>query len=382
MVATDPRNEILSRIVFVLAMTVVCPATGLSSRLSLRYSYVSSSAGSLLELTFSRDHSIVTMMKLLYLVVAISAFSTRTTAFVIHPLAQQQVPQCSLSLNAKAPNDDNHDLQSSSRLQGNVRTPTDQEVQIMDQMIDKLATAKPYELPAAVKQAFRVVSTPQFFLQIATRADKEPDQAAKYQALATNLASTLSAVVDTTTEQLEERAMQVERIVQAAAEPDTGEFLVPLLPERIQAMRQALEQTEESCLDEGLLMTLDSWMNKSHQDGMDGMVGILQQVLQMYAGTQIGRARTRQESSDAVTTTTDEAEELLDQLLAMDADTWDTAILAAQQVTPSQLLAAVQRATETIVLSLDAGSFAQRVQAEYLQELIKRIESIQQQQKQ
>merc|ERR1712045_632744 len=42
---------------------------------------------------------------------------------------------------------------------------------------------------------------------------------------------------------------------------------------------------------EGFLATIDSWMNKSRQDGLDGMVVILQKVLQLYAGIQISRAR-------------------------------------------------------------------------------------------
>ena len=40
-----------------------------------------------------------------------------------------------------------------SRLEGNMRKPTAQELKIMDEMIMKLADAKPYELPNAVRRA-------------------------------------------------------------------------------------------------------------------------------------------------------------------------------------------------------------------------------------
>ena len=259
-----------------------------------------------------------------------------------------------------------------------MRAPTAEELKLMDEMIDKLADAKPYELPNAVRRAFRVVSSPQFFLRIASRTDQAEDevQKEKLAALATNLVSTLEAVVSTTEDQLDERSEEVQRVVKAAAEPDSGEFLVPLLPERISAMRKELEALDESSLDESFLSTLDAWMNKSHQDGMDLMVGILQKVLQMYAGTQITRARSR--NSDASTSDSSEAE-LFDQLLKTDADAWDAVIMGADDV--PALLTEVQRTTETIVLSLEAGSMAQRVQAEYMQELMKRIEAIQKQKK-
>lgn len=246
----------------------------------------------------------------------------------------------------------------------------------MDEMIDKLSSAKPYELPNAVRRAFRVVSSPQFFLRIANRTDQATttEEREKLSALATNLVSTLEAVVSTTEEQLDERAKEVQVVVQAAAEPDSGEFLVPLLPERIQAMRSKMEGLEESSLDEGFLSTLDAWMNKSHEDGMDLMVGILQKVMQMYAGTQIKRARERSNDDDEDSA----ASALFDELLQLDSDEWDAKIRSSsKEVTPTKLLGEVQRTTENIVLSLDTGSMAQRVQAEYLQELMKRIEAVQ-----
>ncbi|KAL3937293.1 MAG: hypothetical protein SGARI_002174 [Bacillariaceae sp.] len=140
----------------------------------------------------------------------------------------------------------------------------------MDEMISKLADAKPYELPNAVRRAFRVISSPQFFMRIAQRTDEASDtiEKSKLEALASNLVSTLEAVVETTEETLDERAKEVEAVLKAAAEPESGEFLVPLLPQQVQGMRKVVENLEPSSLDEGFLSTVDAFMMKSHQDGM------------------------------------------------------------------------------------------------------------------
>ena len=232
-----------------------------------------------------------------------------------------------------------------SLIEGNQRNPSDQEKQLMDEMITKLADAKPYELPNAVRRAFRVVSSPQFFLRIAERADtaSDEDEIEKLAALASNLVATLEVVVETTEETLDERAKEVEEVLKAAADLETGEFLVPLLPEQVQRMRVVVENLEPYSLDEGFLSTVDAFMNKSHQDGMDGMVEILQKCLQQYSGVSILRARKNQQQqqqqqqkdkesssssseSSTTTTTTTAASELFEKLLKIDTAIWDEEI--------------------------------------------------------
>jgi hypothetical protein len=290
----------------------------------------------------------------------------------------------------------------SSRLEGNNRPASPEELIIMDEMIDKLADAKPYDLPNAVQRAFRVISSPQFFMRIAARADELASssssssssgdgsesntvQQEKLAALAANLVSTLEAVVSTTEDRMDERAKDVENVIKAAAEPDSGEFMVPLLPERIAAMRSALQALDESALDTVFLNTIDAWMMKSHEDGMDLMVGILQKALQMYAGTSIMRAqklanKTKQESSASSSSSSSSAAyQLFEQLLNTDADAWDAAITQGlsetEELTAKQLQTEIQRTMETNILSLEAGSMAQQVQAEFLQEMVKRVET-------
>jgi len=259
-----------------------------------------------------------------------------------------------------------------SRLDGNQRDPSQNEIAVMDEMITKMAEAKPYDLPNAVRRAFRVCSSPRFFMRIAERADLAHDdmEKDKLAALATNLAATVEAVVSTTTETLDKRANDVERVVQAASEPGTGEFLVPLTPERIEAMRDALTKLEPSKLDESFLATVDSWVMKSHQDGMDGMVTILQQLLQHYAGLQVSRTRQNTDTP---------ASRLLENLLGADPDVWDVLIRIGLNdgVTTFGLIGEIQRTMETVILGLENGSMAQRIQAEYLKELVTRVEGLQ-----
>jgi hypothetical protein len=84
-----------------------------------------------------------------------------------------------------------------SLIEGNQLDPSEQQKQLMDEMITKLADAKPNELPDAVRRALRVISSPQFFLRIAERTDDaiDDDEKEKLAALASNLVSTLEVVV-------------------------------------------------------------------------------------------------------------------------------------------------------------------------------------------
>lgn len=249
----------------------------------------------------------------------------------------------------------------------------------MDEMITKLAEAKPYELPNAVRRAFRVCSSPRFFMRIAERSDAATDdlEVEKLSALASNLVATLEAVVETTEETLDERAKDVERVVKAAAEPDSGEFLVPLSPQRVDAMMAMMQQLPINALDEGFLSTIDAWTQKAFEDGMDGMVGILQKVLQIYAGLQVLRAR----QQNGLVTISTPVSELLETLLTTDADRWDVALRQGMSdgndkdlPSSAKVIAEIQKTMEIVVLGLDNGSMAQRVQAEYLREMLTRVE--------
>lgn len=317
--------------------------------------------------------SIVSFSSSLVVVVVMALSSSVADAFVSAPSR----PRSSFVV-VGAANAGEDGASRSSSLEGNRREPTVAEIAAIDDMITRLLAAEPYELPKAVSSAVRVVSSPRFFLRIAERADMEdsPEKKEQLAALANNLLSTLEAVVSVSEDRADERAAEVQTVLRAAAEPDSGEFLVPLSTERLEAVRKTLtEKIDPASLDEGFLATVDAWMNKSSQDGMDGMVVILQKVLQTYAGTAVSRARTErkfnQEGAAAV---------LMEQLLSTDTDGWDAQLATAfgddnVDVTPNALLGEVQRTIESVVLGLENGSMVQRVQAEYLRELVVRVEN-------
>mmetsp|Transcript_54966 Transcript_54966/g.116824 ORF Transcript_54966/g.116824 Transcript_54966/m.116824 type:complete len:131 (+) Transcript_54966:929-1321(+) len=129
---------------------------------------------------------------------------------------------------------------------------------------------------------------------------------------------------------------------------------------------------------------------------MDGMVTIMQKALQIYAGTVISRARIQlqanvgaalsgedQAVADAVAAAAKEesdsaASVLLEKILHVDTDDWDMEIrkgMEAEEVTKDALIGEVQKTMEAVILGLENGSMAQRVQAEYLRELVTRIEA-------
>lgn len=328
-----------------------------------------------------------------------STFSYRQTTMTTTSINNDYRAMMTTTTRLYVESSDNDDDDNASRIEGNRRPPTANEIAVMDDMISKLAIAKAYELPNAVSKAIRVISSPRFFLRIAERADMatKDDEKERLSALAENLVSTLEAVVSTTEDRLDERAMEVEKVLKAASEPSTGEFMVPLSSERVDAMRETLSNLDPSSLDEGFLATVDAWMNKSMQDGMDGMVSILQKVLQIYAGTDIARARTQLTTRVGAAVTGKEIDEvakiveeeqtkenpravLLEQLLAMDTDDWGVTLkkeFEKGEVTPAGILGEVQRTIEGVVLGLENGSMAQRVQAEFLRELVSRIETTQ-----
>merc|ERR1712003_333322 len=94
--------------------------------------------------------------------------------------------------------------------------------------------------------------------------------------------------------------------------------------ERLDSMKKVIQDMPSSSLDEGFLKTVESWMNKSKKDGKDGMVGIFQKVLQIYAGVEILRARKCLRETENKQTEQKPIEVVFDKLLCIDTDNWNT----------------------------------------------------------
>ncbi|PSC76574.1 hypothetical protein C2E20_0188 [Micractinium conductrix] len=240
-------------------------------------------------------------------------------------------------------------------------------VKELDQLIDELMSKRSaQELAKTVAQ--NIMSFDQrFWLRLATRSDAASEEEDRQQlaALAKVVMQLVDSMVQRTNEQLNESTSLLQQILRAAADPQTGEWELPLPADKLAAM-QAVMAANPEALDEGLLASCYSWMRKAAEDKMDGMVALLQKVLQLYACHQLGQPQGSGgggSSSDA----------LLDELLAADEGLWTRLIRAnADTISEAAFMEALQRRMEGVVLGLPSGSYAQRVQAEYLKELEER----------
>jgi len=109
-----------------------------------------------------------------------------------------------------------------------------------------------------------------------------------------------------------------------------------------------------------------AWMRKASDDKLDGMVAVLQAVLQLWAGREQARAAAPAGGGDA-------ERALLAALLAEPESGWDAQLAAAGSELAPGLLRALQGRLEQLVLGLAGASYRQRVQAEYLKELETRV---------
>ena len=102
--------------------------------------------------------------------------------------------------------------------------------------------------------------------------------------LASKCMKLIETMVEQTESTIQESSKLLENIVATAADPDTGEFQVPLTSESVARMRAAVDGT---AVDERMLNTVYAWIRKSDEDKLDGMVHILQHLLQCYAAREL-----------------------------------------------------------------------------------------------
>jgi hypothetical protein len=271
-----------------------------------------------------------------------------------------------------------------------------------DALINELAACEVFDLPAKVRRegVLRAVGRPAFFLRIAERCDgAEGGERERLAALAGNLQATLGAIVEVAEAKMDDASDVLQKIVVEAAEAD-GEFLVPLSAAKFRAMQAAaFARVDDGALDEGVLTTVDAWAKKAGDDGLDGMVAILRKVLQLYAARALTfdaaeaaaqlAAMAPPDLAEKVDTTGDApalhpayaaAAALYADVLLADADAWPATLRAGFAadggggVEKRRFLAVVQAQIERVVLLQENGSFAQRVQAEFLKELVRQVE--------
>jgi hypothetical protein len=250
------------------------------------------------------------------------------------------------------------------------------ETAALDELIDILLSATDAN-DLTQKVAENMLSFDQrFWLRLATRTDSaaEPEDRERLASLAKVVMQLVDAMVRKTNSQLTDSAGVLQEILKAAADERTGEWKLPLPADKVAAMRAAMDARAEF-IDEALLSNCFAWMRKASDDNLDGMVVILQKVLQLYASRalSIGDAATSSGSSSSP------AESTLSELLKADEGTWAPIIRKKAQdgeISEVSFLEALQRKMECVVLGLSSGSYSQRVQAEYLKELESRSKEV------
>ena len=258
------------------------------------------------------------------------------------------------------------------------------ETAALDELIDLLLQAKnPQDLAGRVAE--NVMSFDQrFWLRVATRADTatSEDERKALSDLARVVMQLVDAMVKKTNDQLSDSAVILQEIVIAAADEETGEWQVPLSSEKVEAMQKAMEERLEH-LDEALLSNCFAWMRKASEDNLDGMVSILQKVLQLYAARALVQSEqpsgAPKDESKASSSRSTKADRVVRDLIATDERRWATIIREQAQneaISEVSFLEALQRRMESVVLGLPSGSYTQRVQAEYLKELEDRAKTV------
>lgn len=244
---------------------------------------------------------------------------------------------------------------------GSDAPPTDavSEVANMDSLIDLLVAADEEALVKLVAE--NVLSFDQkMWIRIASRSDAAESQEDKdnLMAMAGKCMKLVEAMVEQTENTIQESSKLLETIVAQAADPDTGEFDVPLQQASVERLRKAVDG---AVVDERMLNTVYAWIRKSDEDKMDGMVHILQILLQCYAARELDTGATP-----------------LDEVIGAAADEWpkkfDEVIKGG--FSEEAFVRDLQKRMEGVVLNLPNGSYAQRVQAEYLKEVEDRGKSL------
>lgn len=241
------------------------------------------------------------------------------------------------------------------------------ETAALDQLIDSLITVRDAN-ELAKRVAENITSYDQkFWLRLATRADTASSQEEKDQlsTLARVVMQLVDAMLKKTNEQLNESASFLQTILKAAADKNTGEWELPLSKESLTAMSAVMDDNADK-LDEALLSNCFAWMKKASEDNLDGMVALLQIVLQLYAAKQLGQ----QQQGEGETSSSSSVDQFVTQLLKENEQQWDILLKqGVEKYSESSFMEALQKRMEAVVLGLPSGSYAQRVQAEYLKEV-------------
>ena len=129
-----------------------------------------------------------------------------------------------------------------------------------------------------------------------------------------------------------------------------------------------------NALDDGFVATLKAYMKKAAEDNLDGLLAVLRQVLQVYAAERL-ILLVKTSSLEP------EVERVLLSALSTGPEEWDSVLreqVASEDAScsTSQLQGALQDKMGEVVLGMPSGSPAQSVLAEFVSELINKVNAL------
>ena len=238
------------------------------------------------------------------------------------------------------------------------------EVAALDSLIDELSAAQGESALAELVARNAMRLDVKFYMRLAARSDTAGEaERASLASVASSTMAILSLIAQQTKAAISSSSDTLMRLVGAAADEGTGAFVLPLRADRVAAVRAVLA---EGVVDEAVLASAFAWMRKAAEDKLDGMVAVVQCVLQLWAGRELLASPEAAEEGGA-------GEALVQALLAAPEGDWAALLAAAPVETQPAASRAVQARMERVVLGLPNGSNAQRVQAEYLREVEQRL---------
>ncbi|TFJ86687.1 hypothetical protein NSK_001776 [Nannochloropsis salina CCMP1776] len=282
-----------------------------------------------------------------------------------------------------------------------------------EEIMEALIATEWADLEAFSNQHYKYLIHPQFYMKLADRIYELPTQEEQDEAAAkaTKIWNRLLKILESAETLRTTTTEMLEKMVAQAAEDD-GAFLFPLAPDRVEAVRAEVLKNLER-MDEGALSTLNSWMLKVQDDQENAaMTDVLQKIFQFYAGGVLMRAKGYDRgASDG------EGDRgrggggagalvFLRNLLNADPGDWDMLLFNGFRVdgaeggreggkeggkgqaegtdgvcggrgyricTVESLTDEIAAMIQGVVLSLPEGSVTQRIQAEFLRELMARV---------
>eukprot|EP00667_Euglena_gracilis_P013857 EG_transcript_14312 len=250
----------------------------------------------------------------------------------------------------------------------------------LDPLITQLRQAAFDDLQRLVAENMPRLGPP-FFLRIAELSDRADSLEEKAQLAA--FSRLMVKTMETMYAQAEEKATELGSVVldllKLCAE-DNGEFLLPLPEAKLAAVRTAIRRRLKKYATDNFVSTIRAYIKKAADDKLEGVVVILQKIFQVYVAELLRGMCVNLKEGERCTAT---MIAVLTALLDADEERWDAELQTTMfsdtaTVDPGAFCILLNEEVGGMLFQLPAGSPLQQVCAEYIQEILERINKLKQ----